>query len=183
MTSAEFVEQFVDDCLIDGLSKPEDICSKAIAEIAEIDKTLEEYKYIRQKKNNLLQVLKTFNHDNGKTKSRKVRAPVINPDVQNVDENPAYKCLLIEICDIVENINGPVTTREVLDKTNYDTKDPTPLYQAMKWLFNSGILSQNADRTVDKGPNWSNRPVSEVAPESVTDSVEEFFEEQKAANI
>lgn len=156
--SEEFVEQYVDSCFDEGIVKPDDICKKALDDIAELDNQLEEYKTLRIRRNNLIQVLRAFNHEEGKSRGRRARAPMINPEVTDVDHDPSYKDVLVDICNAISEYNRPVTMREVIIKSKYDTEDTTPLYQAMKWLFNQGIVKRNEDRSVEPGPKWNDRP-------------------------
>lgn len=156
--SEEFVEQYVDDCFDAGVVKPDDICKKALEDISDIDKQLEEYKTLRTRRNNLVKVLRAFNHEEGKARGRRARAPMINPDVADVDSDPSYKDVLVDICNIIEEYDRAVSMREVISKSKFDTEDATPLYQAMKWLFNRGIVKRNEDRSIESGPKWDERP-------------------------
>jgi len=156
--SEEFVEEYVDSCFDAGIVKPDQICQKVLEDIDAIDKRLEEYKTLRNKRNNLVKVLRAFNHAEGKNRGRRARAPMINPDVADVDNDPSYKDVLVDICNTIEEYDRSVTMREVISKSKFDTEDATPLYQAMKWLFNRGIVKRNEDRSVEPGPKWNERP-------------------------
>lgn len=158
MSNEDFVEMYIDQCLDQGIVKPDNICNKAIERIKQIDNKLEEYAILRTERNNLLQVLRNFNHEEAKSRGRRARAPMINSDIANVESNPSYIEGLVEICNIVEKFNSPISMRELMSKTKYDTEDPTPLYTMVKYLFNSGILTRNEDRYLKPGSNWDNRP-------------------------
>ena len=161
MADEDFVDEYIDACLEEDIVKPADICDRAIKDIEDIDKQLEEYNQLRIKKNNLVQVLRTFNHEQGRARGRRVVAPMVNPNAADVDSDPSYKSLLIDICNIVAETETSTTMREFMSKTGYDITDPTPLYQAMKWLLKRGILKRNEDRSVEEGSKWEERPKDE----------------------
>ena len=156
VSEEEFVENFIDNCIDNGTTKPKDICEKALARIDIIDQELQEYRDLRIEKQRLIKVLKAFNHEGAKNRGRRPRAPMINPDVE-INDDPSYKDVLAKICDIVEH-NSPIEMRELTEKTGYDLQDVTPLYTAVKWLFNRGILSRQENRALVKGTQWENRP-------------------------
>ncbi len=155
----DFVEQYIEECFNAGISKPTDICSKALKDIEAVEVKIEELRGLGVMKNNLVQVLRALNHEEGKNRGRKARAPMINPDITDLDSNPSYLEVLVKICDIIDQASSAPTMAEIIAKSGYDTQDPTPLYQAIKWLFNRGVIVRNEeDRTHMKGPKWDERP-------------------------
>jgi hypothetical protein len=153
-----FVEEYMDDCLDSGITKPDDMCNKALLEIAEIDKELEGYRDLRIKRNNLISVLRALNHEEGHTKRRRLRQlPVLDTEGISIEEGSAYAEVASAICKILEESGSPMTMRDIITKTDYDTSDPTPFYQAAKKLFDTGIIARREDRTLVPGINWENR--------------------------
>ena len=155
--SEEFVDQYMEECIVAGASSPTLMCERAISRLKEIEVEIERLGALRKEKANLMSVLKTFDHDFIKRKS-KVKMPIINDDLLDADNNPGYKEVLIKICDVVFNANSPVNPREIVESTGYSTKDPTGVYMGIQWLHKRGIIKRNSDRTIDIGENWNDRP-------------------------
>jgi hypothetical protein len=158
MQNDNFVEQYMDNCLDSGIVKPDAMCNKALAEITDIDKSLEGYRELRIRRNNLMQVLRALNHEEGHTKRRRLRQiPVFDSENMTADETAAFKEIADSICVVMEKSDFPPTMRDILTNTDYDTKDPTPFYRVAKKLFDTGVIARKDDRTLIPGPNWETR--------------------------
>lgn len=157
MENDEFVDNYVSDCLDAGITKPSDICAKAVERIEFIDLEVEKIQNLREERDNLQKVLKSFNHESIKSRGRKAKAPIVNLEV--TEDDPAYKELLSDICSQFEK-HASLTSRELLEKMDLHTEDPTPTYVAIKWLLSKGILERNeSTRNLSKGSYWESRTV------------------------
>jgi len=153
---SDFVENFISNCINDGISKPSDICNKALDRRNEIDLELEKIYELREERDNLQKVLKSLNHE--EARRRRVKSPTINNELKDAEKDPSYIELLKEIAGVVENSSKPLTSREIIVKVGYDGLDPSPVYMAVKWLFERSVLQRNKeDRTITKGTDWDNR--------------------------
>lgn len=161
----DFVEQYISDCIEDGVNSPKDICHHVLKEIAEVDKILAQQNQLRTKRANLQKVLRNFNHESLK-KPRK-NTILVNPDVADEDLDPSYKNLLVNVCDFIKESSRPVMPREIMDSMmmqnvvdcDYVDDKQRCVYMSIKWLLDKGIVSRNdTDRSIFPGENWNHRP-------------------------
>jgi len=159
---SDFVEDFISSCVDSGITKPADMCKKAIERRNEIDSELEKIYELREERDKLQKVLKAFNHEDVK-RSRRIKPTIVNNELKEAEDDPSYKELLKEIVDVVESSSKPLTSRELIDKVGYDGLDPSPVYLAIKWLFERSVLMRDEEkksptfRAILKGSAWDNR--------------------------
>lgn len=157
MSSDDFVENFISECLEQGITNMADICNKAIEKRDEIDAKLEEIQPLREQRENLQKVLRSLNHNESK-RGRRNLPPMINASIGNDDGDITFQPLLIDICNVINNATRPLTSREIVTQVGWDKQDPTPIFMGIKYLFERGILKRNNDRAVGPGENWDYRP-------------------------
>jgi hypothetical protein len=151
---ADFVNDFISDCLENGITKMPDVCKKALQRRDEIDLELQKIYDLKEERDNLQKVLKALNHDEAK-RGRKSKAPPVN-EIDTSDKSNTFILLLKDICSFVEKVSRPLTSREIIVSVGYDGLDPTPVYYGIKYLAERNVLGRN-DRDIIKGSNWDDR--------------------------
>lgn len=160
--SNNFVDSYIDQCVDEGISDPKVMCERALSRIEEIEKKLLEFNSLRNEQKNLKSVLKFFNHESVKKTRKKNVQVIINDNITNDNFDSSYEDTLIAICNIIKNNKTSVSKRQIMDGVGGLEKNQI-VYMAIKWLCDRGILSQEVDRTLIKGPNWENRPLEKKA--------------------
>jgi hypothetical protein len=151
-----FVDEYVNKCLENGITKISDICDSAIKEIDDIDEQIKNLQTLRVKRDGLVGVLRNFNHESVKIKTRRSYQPMVNEDISSLNDDPECVDLLVNICNKVEAFNRPISTGILIKEIGYDS-NPDGVYAGLKWLFNHGIVARTEDRTLIKGPNWDDK--------------------------
>lgn len=140
---SEFVENYINNCLEEGISGFAEIATKAKGRISEIDKILETMADLRKEKVNLLEVVKSIEPE------KKAQQNQAIAEIPQIDE------LSAKICKEIEAYQAPILPRFLLEKIGYATVDPTPAYMAIKSLLDKEIICRAEDRKLYLGPNWS----------------------------
>jgi hypothetical protein len=157
MLEDDFVENFIESCIVKGVKKQQDICNLALKEIQENDEKLRESNKLRIRNKNLKKVLRELGHES-------LKRPVSNEEIRifenlNDIEDSAYHDLMINICGFVElNIDKSITSRDLINDlgSGFSEKE---IYMCLKNLYDAGILTRsgNKERNIVFGPNWNKR--------------------------
>lgn len=151
---SKFVEDYINECLEKGVSKINDICDLATQEIESIDEEIEHIYILKERRDDLVKVLKNFNKNNIYGKKNKEEQE--EPELVNINKTPSYNDLLVKICDKFVD-DSPLTTSIIISSIGYENKDPTHIYVALKWLLDCGILERDENRSFKKGPAWTTK--------------------------
>lgn len=162
MSSENFVEDFIEECISKGIKSQKDICDTALLKMQEIDKKLRDSNQLRIDFKNLKQVLKELGHES-------IKKPRVNEEIKtNGDigeiENSAYLTIMVNICNFINNSTQDfITSREIVNAVGSMENDQE-IYICIKNLYDNGILARSGDkeRYVIKGPSWENRPQNQI---------------------
>lgn len=155
MSSNDFVEDFISECIDNGISSQKAIAEKAYIEIQEIDKKLRESNLLRIRYRNLKDVLKEFNHES--LKRIKENQVAVYNSIDDIKDSSYYN-ILIEICEFIDSSKNIVTSREIMDAIS-NIENNKVIFGCIKTLSDNGIISRNKDRHILKGPKWDERPL------------------------
>jgi hypothetical protein len=148
---SEFVDDYISESIKNGYSSVKEICARALDEIDEINKKIQETNKLRVRENNLKELLKNFNHDSVKRVKKSISATCQEVSSENVN-----KSLISNIYNFIESKNVPVSAREILDSAG-KMEQQQEIYMVLKFLCENGILSRNDNRHFIFGPNWENK--------------------------
>ena len=151
----DFVESYITSCVEEGAATPKQICDRALAAIAEIDKELATANGLRAKKKQLNAVLRNFEHESVRRHKRSSNAVLASDDLE-FEQNPLYVEYATKIYDLMEKQNGSITPREIMDSIG-GLEQNQLVYMVIKSLCDKGVLTRNEDRSLVKGENWENR--------------------------
>src|SRR5690348_11887261 len=107
---SEFVDDYISDSIKNGFSSVKEICDRALGEIDEINRKIQETNKLRVRENNLKELLKNFNHDSVKRAKKNISDRCQEISLENVN-----KSLISSIYNFIESKNVPVSAREILD--------------------------------------------------------------------
>ena len=158
MSSNDFVENYISDCIDNGISSQKAIVEKAYAEMQEIDKKLRESNLLRIRYKNLKDVLKEFNHES--LKRIKEYQPQIYNDITDIKDSSYYN-VLIEICEFINSTDLLVTSREIMNAIG-DIENSQIILGCIKTLSDNGIILRDKERHILKGPKWDERPLEPI---------------------
>jgi len=154
---ADFVQDFISECIDNGFSKPTDIIKIALEKRNKIDEEIEKICKLKEERDNLQKVLKVFNYEDVR-KPRRIKTSAINNELNESEKDPSYMELIKDVVDVVESANRGLTSRELIVKVGYDGLDPSPIYMAIKWLFSKLILKRDLEtKIITKGSAWEER--------------------------
>ena len=154
---SDFIDSFTTKCLEKGKCKPREICEEAAKEIDRIDDELDRIYALRTQRDNYVSVMRSFGHDFGKSRGRRSKPPMVNPEISNADDDPSFLKLIHSVCEEVEKSDYPLTPRRLISGVGYEGSDPSPVYVSLKWLLDRGILKRNEDRAFLPGEKWDSR--------------------------
>lgn len=160
MSDIKFVENFISDCIEGDIVSPNEMCNKALKRVEEISSVLNSHNVLRAELKNLTSVLRHFGHESVKRKRRK-KVQIINTNTSLVDLDQEFINQIIDICFFVDNTEGSVTPRKIMDGVG-DLEASSEVYVAIKWLCENGILKKNQDRSLEKGDLWNDRPTKDL---------------------
>lgn len=166
MSDDDFVDSFMSECLVNDIRRPADICKAAEAEIEKIELELSRVTDLRAQRDNYLQVLRTFGHDTAKARGRRNTPPMVNPDIATADDDPGFLGLVDDVCSEIEKSDIPLTPRTITANVGFGGRDPSPVYVALKWLLDRGILFRLEDRSFLPGKNWDSRRTKTTTKEA-----------------
>lgn len=150
---SDFISKYIATCARKGINSPAEIVRAAEERIKDIDKQLIAADVARSEKNNLQEVIKNFGFS--PVKQTKRRKTIINDQISKEDLDPKYVDLANKICDYIDlNSECKVSTLlSVIGSLRADYE----VYEVIKWLTITGIISRKEDRTIVKGPLWEQR--------------------------
>lgn len=157
MLEDDFVEDFIESCIIKGVKKQQEICNLALKEIQENDEKLRESNKLRIRNKNLKKVLRELGHES-------LKKPISNEEVKKFEnlndiEYSVYQDLMVNICDFVEsNVDKLVTSRDLVNDLSSAFSEKE-VYMCLKNLYDAGILARsgNKERNIVLGPNWDQK--------------------------
>lgn len=147
---SQFVSDYIQECIENGIASPNDICNKVKIEIAEIDRKLHESDGLRIKKINLSQVLMHYG-----TFLKRQTSNAINAEID--DNSDDFIQLQKEICKLIEQKS--MTNREIIQAIGKYQED-AKIIRAIKFLGEKEYLAKDGtpENKITKGPCWNNRP-------------------------
>lgn len=161
MSSEDFVENFIENCILKGIKSQKDICDAALLEMQEIDEKLRESNLLRIRQKNLKQVLRELGHESLK-KTRVNEDMKILGDIDKI-ENSSYISMMIKICNFIDNnLDNSITSREIINSVGSMDNDKE-VYICIKNLYDNGILARDSNRNVICGPKWDERPQNVIS--------------------
>jgi len=147
-------DEYIDYLISSGTSTPAAIKEAATQKLKEIEDQLSKLNELREEKSILLDVLKSYNEDITKYSSRKKLFKNNNEvDYSSIKTDEDIENKVIDIFRQSSYIS--LKKVDILTQIGYDKKDPSQIYLVLKKLFEKGILTQNEDRTLSKGPDWN----------------------------
>lgn len=158
MQEDNFIEEYINSCVTLGVVSPKKICEKVLEELDIINKELATSNDLRIKRKNLINILKSFEHES--VQKFKKTNNILNESIDS--DNPSYKEYLINICSFIEKKEKNVSKREIMDHVG-GLEQNQIVYMAIKWLCDRGILITNEDRTLSKGENWNLRIIPDIS--------------------
>ena len=147
----DFVNNYIAECIAKGKSSINDICLEAENEISNINNQIIELEKLKERQNNLKNVISRFK------KKEKKQISSLNIPVSKEDLEKDILEIAKKICELIDS-NQLMSTREVLDAFNFDKKT---ILIAIKWLWDREIIDKNEDsvkRELIKGNKWAERP-------------------------
>lgn len=146
----QFVADYIQECIENGIASPNEICNKVKQEISEIDKKLHESDGLRVKKVNLSNVLLHY----GSALKRQT-SNAINAEID--DNSDDFLELQKNICKLIEQ--KPMTNREIIQAIGKYQED-AKIIRAIKLLGEKEFLAKDGtpENKITKGPCWDNHP-------------------------
>jgi len=151
MSNPEFISNFIVDCTVKGISNANGICNEAIKEIEECNEFLKKVDSIRSRKENLMDVLRNFNHSSIK----KLRAG--KEDVQELlnEDSDEFLDIMKQVCEKIETC-PPMKASGFVELLG-GMEQHAQIYGAIKKLGAKGIIKRDAEAFLLKGDNWESR--------------------------
>lgn len=146
----EFIAQYIQKSVSDGVCKPSDIRTKAFSDIKNIDDKIKKIELLKNKQTKLRAVIK---HLGGAGKSKSFNK-TIDFSISEDKLPPFFKDIMYFICESIEK-NNSITNSEVLGC--FGIENNKTVYSVIKWLGAREIISKN-DLDMVKGKNWDTRP-------------------------
>lgn len=145
----QFVSDYIQQCVKNGIDNPKDICDAVREEIAEIDAKLHDADGLRIRKLDLHQVLITYGSNSLKR---------TNLETNLDEESDEAKQIYAKICDVIDQY-GSMTNREIIQKVGSYQED-MKVIRAIKWLGERQIIARDGtlDNKLIRGSNWDARP-------------------------
>jgi len=156
---ANFVAEYIQECLKEGINNPSGMRSKAEEEIKSLQKEIDRIKLIKERQQKLRAVIKNLGGGNCRESNNDSVQDFKAPENQLPD---SYKSIIYDICDEI-NVSHPkgVEASKIIHEIA-KLNDHKNGYSAIQWLgFNKIITRDPNDRSVIKGPRWGKRPVRE----------------------
>lgn len=151
----DFVDNYISECIDNGIKDKDSICSYALKEMDEIDIKIREINALRIRYKNLKDVLRSFNHDSVKRLKQNNVLPEFS-DFSDIGESE-YLPMIMDICNLIEVSSTGITSREILDRVG-SVETNSECYLCIKALSDNGIISRNESRLIFRGPKWDERP-------------------------
>lgn len=149
--SNDYVTNFINDCLKQGISSPEEMVKFASSKIDSLEKDIRNLEVLRAEQSNLKLVIKRLGKETPKKK----------PELKNVlnskiELDQYTKELCTKIYDLLA-WKEQVSPREIMDST-VGLASNSQAYLAIKYLQENGILKRTASGlALMKGQGWDKR--------------------------
>lgn len=155
MPSANFVAEYIQECIQQGVQNPPEMRSRAEKEINEIEEELRKISALRERQKNLRAVIKNLG---GFNRARPEK--VMDFTTPEKDLSPEFRSLCVKICEEVEKSvpQGVPASRVIHEITT--VKEHKSGYSAVKWLGTRGIIKRDENRLIIPGPQWEDRPIA-----------------------
>lgn len=148
--SGEFVAEYVQECLQQGVQCPADIRRRAESEISGINEEIQKIEELRIRQGNLRAVIR---HLGGGTKSKKSTTKTMDFTMAWEELEDSFKKICFSICSLIKN-DGSKMPGEILDALSREQRD---VYSAIKWLEYNEVLSRretDEGRAIVQGSAW-----------------------------
>lgn len=152
---SEFISKYISTCAVNGINSPADIVKSAEDRIKNIDKQLQQADIARSERVSLLEVIRNFGFD--APKQVKKRKTIINDEFTKDDLDQRSLELASKVCSYIEGNNSPSKISSIMSSVGNIRAD-YEVYEVIKWLTVTGVISRLPDRSIVKGPCWENRP-------------------------
>ena len=144
------VEEYIDQAIDNGYTTTSSIIEKVQTRLEEIEKLLTDLDKLREEKILLVNVLRSYKQDTSKFQIKK---KIFNRELGvTIQTDKEINNKIIEI--MKENKFESIMKKDIIIGVGYDSKDPSPVYLVLKDLLEKGILIQNDNRTISRGPKW-----------------------------
>lgn len=162
MKQTEFVAEFIQTCLNQGINKPVEMREKAENEISKIDDKFRELDKLKIRQNNLRAVVRNLG---GGTSRKRAEPASWNWSLAEEKLDTNQRKLLAAVCRKVEKANAGLSTSAIVEDIYHEFRLPPEernrAYGAIKWLGARGIIERDESRLVIVGKNWNARPGNE----------------------
>ena len=148
--SGEFVAEYVQECVDEGIRCPADIRKRAESEISKINDEIQKIETLRVRQGNLRAVIR---HLGGGTKPKKSTTKTMDFTMAWDELEDSFKKICFSICALVDE-SGSKMPGEILDALSREQRD---VYSAIKWLEYNDVLGRKVTdegRAIIKGTAW-----------------------------
>lgn len=149
--SGEFVAEYVQECIKDGIQRPADIRRRAELEISGINDEIQKIESLRVRQGNLRAVIRHMGGGGVKLKKPVTKTMDFTMSWEELEDS--FKKICLSICNLIQE-EGRKMPGEIMDALS---REQRAVYSAIKWLeYNEVIARQDTDegRAVIKGNAW-----------------------------
>jgi len=151
----EFVADYVQECIKQGIQFPSDIRKCAEEEINRINDEIQKIELLRGRQGNLRAVIR---HMGGNVKPVKVISNTMDFTMVWGELEDSFKRLCVSICNFIQGHGEKKLPREIIDAVRIES-DPygKAVYSAIKWLEHNNVIERidtNEGRAIVKGSAW-----------------------------
>lgn len=149
----DFVQDYIKQCMDNGINNIAEICKSAKNEIQKIDQSLQELTNLKIRQENLKKVIKQLG--GGETATKPKNSPnIVNTRILESELDPVIKEICLNICAKIEEQQNVeplglrpkgVTVAEILSL--YPNVEMKLIYYSVKWLWDNQIIIRS---TADK---------------------------------
>lgn len=148
--SGEFVAEYVQECIQQGVQCPADIRRRAEMEISEINDEIQKIEVLRVQQGNLRAVIR---HMGGGTKAKETTSKTMDFTMAWDELEDSFKNICVSICSII-NDGDEKMPGEILDALSREQRS---VYSAIKWLEHNEVVGRrdtDEGRALIKGSAW-----------------------------
>lgn len=147
----QFISSFIIECVSKGISLTNDICNEALKQIEICNEELNKADLLRIKKNNLIAVLKNFNHNS----MLRLRGNKTNTNSINIinETSEEQKFLMTKIYSFLEKSSNIKASDVINAFGGYG--EQTKIYTAIKSLGSLDIIKRDESGFIIKGEKWN----------------------------
>ena len=159
--SGEFVAEYVQECVKEGIQFPADIRKRAEIEISEINTEIKKIESLRIRQGNLRAVIR---HMGGGTKVKKTTSKTMDFTMHWEDLDESFKKICVSICLLIQNNDDGKMPGEIMDALSREQRS---VYSAIKWLEHNEVVGRrltDEGRTIVRGSKWHSF-MAEVNPD------------------